>query len=120
MPQQQMAGSISLGIMSASQPMFLVAAQLERIPESAVGRVRSILGVLEQFEAALASSLIKQLRVNKIGGVEVRADAGDALQHEQGRWVRKLANLLGCPVNPHAEKLSGSGPRPISRPRELQ
>ena len=115
MSQQQAAASMSLGIPSVSQPMYLVALAIERIPESAVGRIRKYLAILEKIEGAMLD-VLDQLLVDKVGNIEMRSDAGDAIEHEYKRWAQRLANDLGAPLNPYAEKFSSTGARPLSRP----
>jgi hypothetical protein len=113
--QSMSVGSISLGIPAASQPMFLVASAVERVPESAVGRIRLCLARLAVIEDALAK-VVDQLNVDKVGDISMRSDAGDAIEHEYARWAARLANYLGVPLNPFAERYANSGPAPMSRP----
>jgi len=115
--QAMMVGSIALGIPAATEPMFLVANAMERVPESAVGKIRKFLAVLDSIEDKLIA-VVGNLEVNKIGGIELRSDAGDAIEHEYARWAHRLCNALGVPLNPFALRYAstGAGTRPASRP----
>lgn len=111
-------GSIQLGVPAASQPQFLVNTQMERIPQPAIGRVRSILSELEDIERQLSEAR-KRMRAAKLGEITLR-QAGesatvetDALEHEYDRWGNRLANILGCPYYPYAKRYQNGGLPPL-------
>jgi len=101
--QQLAAASITLGIPSATQPQFLVAMALERVPESAVGRLRMCLANLARIEQRLME-IVEQVDADKIDNISLREDATGALEAEYNRWVQRLSNLLGAPQNPYSER----------------
>jgi len=113
--QQMASASMSLGIPSATQPMFLVASALERIPESAVGELRRTLGHLERIKVRLMD-IVEQLDVSEIGNIKLREDATNALEREYNRWAQRLSNLLGAPLNPYAERYATTAGVGASRP----
>lgn len=112
---QQTVLTIGLGVPVMTQPMFLVAGAIERIPVASVGRIRRTIAILEQIEVAL-TGVVPQLLVDEIGGIKVRADAGDAIEHEYARWQQRLSNDLGVPINPMSERYAATGRRSMSRP----
>lgn len=101
--QQLAAASITLGIPAATQPQFLVAMALERIPESSVGRLRMFLANLARIEQRLME-IVEQVDADKVDNIVINKDATGALEAEYNRWVQRLSNLLGAPVNPYSER----------------
>jgi hypothetical protein len=101
------AAAIGLGIPSYTQPAFLAQMALNNLPQSMVGRVREHLAMLDQTERNIFESQ-KRLKALSIGDIRLRDDEPDRLLAEYAYWGRKLASMLGCPVNALSEMYGGA------------
>ncbi len=90
--------SLSLGIPSVNETLFIVDASMNQIPESAVGRVRNILGVLDSLEEAQKNATTR-FAAKSVEGIELNSDETDMYEKELARWSMNLAAALGAPVN---------------------
>ena len=95
--------SIQLGIPRASQPMFLVQAQMERIPQPAVGIIRKYIAIMDQIEDKLFDAM-DRFEAKELGEITLRDDETTMLEKEYCRWARRLADDLGVPLNPFSER----------------
>lgn len=110
--------SIQLGVPAASQPMFLVEGQMNRIPTTAIGYIRRCLAVMDNIDNRLIDAL-DRLQARKVEGIELREDETDALEREYYRWAQRLSDNIGAPLNPYSERFSpfvqhGNGPMPMN------
>lgn len=113
--QQLAAASITLGIPAATQPQFLVAMALERIPESSVGRFRVILARLDRIEQRMME-IVEQMDADRVDQIVLNKSATGDLEAEYNRWAQRLSNLLGAPLNPYAERYATTAGVGRSRP----
>lgn len=107
--------SIQLGFPRASQPMFLVEAAMENILETAIGIVRRHVAELDGIEDQISDAR-RRMKAEKLGEITLRADETDALEREYARWARRLADILGVPLNIYAERFRAGGGAPLSVP----
>jgi hypothetical protein len=98
--------SIQLGVPRASQPMFLVLSQFNRIPDHAVGLIRKYLAILDRIEDLLVDAM-DRFAAKELGEITLRDNETDMLENEYARWARRLADDLGVPLNPFAARLWG-------------
>lgn len=99
-----MAANISLGIPSASQPMFIAEGQMERLNADALAHVREYLQELRCIDKQIKEARSRRLKLSKVKGIEFRADLEIRdLYQEYGRWTMRLSDTLGAPINPYSE-----------------
>lgn len=109
--------SIQLGIPRASQPMFLVQAQMERIPLAHVGLIRRYISILDMLEDKLVEAT-ERFAAEKLGEITLRDNETQMLEGEYTRWAKRLADDLGVPLNPYCERFrAGAVGLPINVPR---
>lgn len=107
--QTNPVASIQLGVPRASQPQFLVEAQMNRIPETAIGGIRRMVAILDNIEDRLLDAL-DRLAADKLGEITLRQNEHDSLEREYVRWAKRLADDLGVPLNAYSERFrSGAG-----------
>lgn len=100
--------SIQLGVPRASQPMFLVESAMNSIPEHAVGMVRKFIGIIDGIEDKLVECM-ERFAASALGEITLRDNEADMLEREYARWARRLADILGVPLNPFCERFRGIG-----------
>ena len=100
------APSLVLGMPRMSQTAFLIENAFSTLLESAVPRVIKILDTMDAIEAQMTDGL-GRLKAEKLDTLTLRKDEIDSLEHEYVRWANRLANILGCPLYPFAERFSG-------------
>lgn len=99
-----MAANISLGIPSASHPLFLVEGQVNRLNADATAHVREYLKELKCIDTQIKEARSRRLKLSKVKGIEFRANAEiQDLYAEYGRWAMRLSDTLGAPINPYSE-----------------
>lgn len=107
--------SIQLGVPRASQPMFLVMSQFNRIPEAAVGLIRNYIAILDGIEAKLIEAM-DRFAASKLGEITLRDNETSMLEGEYARWAKRLADDLGVPLNPYSERFRGGTTTSLSVP----
>lgn len=120
--------AIVSGRLSATQPMFIVEAAMDRVIAAAIPRVRHILAELDCVEEQMSNAR-SRLAVQRIEDVTFRSTNDgrtecDLLENEYARWASRLADQLGVPINPNSmryrEGRYGSiaeGSVPVALPR---
>lgn len=103
-PNVEPVSSISLGFPSASQPLFLVEIAMDRLIPEGVGLILKYLAILDALEGQMVSSFCRD-RAQQIDGVKLRNSNEEPTEHELLErhyhwWRKRLADDLGCPVNP--------------------
>lgn len=112
----QPATSIQLGIQGSTQVQFIVEGAMNRIPVSQMGMVRRWLAVLDSIEAIQVEAL-ERLAANQLGDITLNPDEMDDLEEQHTRWARKVADFLGCPLNPYSSRFAdGAGRAPLNVP----
>ena len=98
------AGSIALGVPSASQPLFIVESSMNRVLPEGESILREYLTELDCIEAQIKESRRKRQSVAQVGDVKMRgAEELDVLYEELGTWACRLSDLLAAPINPQSE-----------------
>lgn len=100
--------SIILGFPSASQAAFLVERAMDRVLPFAIPRVLRHLQELDCIEDQMSGSR-KRLEAQQLGELKLRNSneepmEADLLEREYQRWAKRLADLLGVPINPFSER----------------
>lgn len=110
------APAFQLGIPRPVQTLFLLEQAFALLTNGfAVTRVRCILDTLDGLECKLRAS-VDMLGVAQVGNVRLHPLAGagklanDSVEVEYGRWARRLADLLGVPLYPYADRFRRRGP----------
>ena len=105
-PNVAPAGSITLGIPSASQPMFILESGMNSIMAGAedlvLREVAELDCILQQVSEARG-----RRRARSIAELHLRADELERLLDHYTFWREKLAMELGAMVNPFAVDVNG-------------
>lgn len=100
-PQVDQSIEISLGVIDASQPLFVVEAAMQHVLVSAEPRVRRAIQQCDCYEDRMdkAGATMEAQRTG--GGVHLRGpDAMRELEEQYLFWCNQLANTIGAPINP--------------------
>lgn len=111
----QPATNIVLGVQGSTQVQFLIEGAMERIPVSQMGLVRRWLSILDNIEA-IQFEAIERLAATRLGDIDLNHEETNDLENEHTRWARKLADFLGCPLNPYSARLRDGGKAPLNVP----
>lgn len=98
-PLQQTDASIAFGIPISTQPMFLVERALGLLPDPAVNMCRGIVLKLDDLLEKLTDGQ-DHLAADQLEELTLRKDYLPRLRDEYAYWQSRLAQILGCPVNP--------------------
>lgn len=107
------SAAISLGFPSAGQAEFLVERAMNRLIPATVGRIQSILNILDSIESQMVEAL-RRLKAIKIDEITLRNSTEDSteqdlLEREYRRWAQRLADNLGVPLNVYSERFRSVG-----------
>jgi hypothetical protein len=110
-PGTSPAPTIALGVPTAMQTSFMVENAMNNVMGVSTDRVRTLLQILDNTEAAIVAAQCN-LAAAKVGNLELRgATAGethtDLLEREYVRFAQRLADLLGAPLYPYAQRFKG-------------
>jgi hypothetical protein len=112
----QPATNIVLGVQGSTQVQFLIEGAMNRIPVSQMGLVRRWLGILDSIEALQVEAL-ERLAADRLGDITLNRGEMDDIEKEHTRWAQKVADFLGCPLNPYAQRFRDSaGKAPLNIP----
>lgn len=109
--QVQPAASISYGIPAPIQTLFLLESAMDRIISNAEDRVRKLITVLDEIECRMLDGQ-NYLMADQLADITIRKNHIDQLEDEYCRWAARLADTLGAPLYPGAERfrrLFGAG-----------
>lgn len=99
---RQMAQSIQLGIPAASQPLFILIGQFERLGPGGVANARRVLCQCEDIECQLGDAR-KRMRAIRLGELETNQNETSQLRQELIFWTRRLADVLAVVPNPYSQ-----------------
>lgn len=108
------AGSMSFGLPRPIQTMFMLEQALGLlVNDGAIARVIGILNVLDATELRIANAQCVMV-AEKLGDMTLRgAEQGltfpDMLEREYTRWAKRLADILGVPLYPYAQRFKSTG-----------
>lgn len=113
------AASVFYGVPTMNQTNFLVQSALNRLLETSLDQVRTIVNVMDGIENQLVSAQ-SRLRAEKLEELTLRKDETDALEGEYRRWGYRLSDIIGAPIYPYSMRYKGGGNNavtsvPISR-----
>lgn len=106
--QVQPAAAIAFGQPVARQTLFLVESAMDRVIPQAETRILRILGVLDDIECKLVEGL-EYLVASQLDSLTIREDHLDRLEREYWRWGGRLADILGVPFYPYANRFKSEG-----------
>jgi len=112
--QTSPVASIQLGVPSASQPMFLLELQMNRIPDTAVAIIRSCTAKCDATEQRILDCQ-ERMAAKSIDEIDLNPDEANMLRREYRYWVQKLADNLGAPINAFASAWQ-AGAQPLNVP----
>jgi hypothetical protein len=107
-PALTTAASLQFGVPALTQTNFLVESALNRILESMIPRVRSILKTLDDVELKLIDSQ-DRLAATKLDTLTLNNSEPGMLENEYRRFGYRLAELLGVPVYPYSARYRQTG-----------
>lgn len=106
------AAAITYGIPAPIQTLFLLESAMDRVIANAEDRVRRLITVLDEIECRMLDGQ-NYLVADQLSDITIRKDNIDKLEDEYCRWAARLADTLGAPLYPGAERfrrMYGSGP----------
>ena len=103
----QPAASIQFGQPRPIQTLFLVESAIENVLPEGEDRVRRTLRVLDEIECKLIDAQ-DRLAATQLDSLHLREGEPDLLEHEYHRWAGRLADTLGVPLYPFAERFRRS------------
>lgn len=113
-PQTDPVASIQLGVPRASQPMFLVEGQMNRIPDSAIALVRRCVANCDATDQRILECQ-ERMAARRADEIDLNENEADMLRKEYRFWVQRLADILGAPINPFAAAFT-AGASPLNVP----
>lgn len=111
----QPAASLQFGQPRPIQTLFLVESAVENLLPEAEDRVRRFVRVLDDIECKLIDAQ-DRLAATQLDSLYLRDGEPDLLEHEYHRWASRLADTLGVPLYPFAERfrrVRGAGNIPV-------
>lgn len=115
-PNTSPAASLQLGIPAQQQTLFMVEQAMNVLLPVMVPKVLQILGVLDGLDCQIAQAQ-QYLVAKKLDSMELRDGHPDLLENEYRRWAFRLAETLGCPVYPYAERFN---PQVVNGSQQIQ
>jgi hypothetical protein len=110
------AGSIQFGLPRPVQTLFILEDAMSIMTDdSAVGRVRQHLKILDDIECRMVSAQ-SRLAAQQLGEITLRDNEPDLLENEYYRWAGRLADQLGVPFYAYSNRFKGRGPTSGSIP----
>ncbi len=107
---QNVASFLSFGVLTLTQPMFIVVNALQHVPQSRVAIIRDLIAKLDTIEQKIFEAA-DYLVATKLEQLELRDDYPDLLEAEHTRWAHRLADALGVYVNPYSPRFYGNKPQ---------
>jgi len=106
-PNERADQTVSFGLLLSIETSFLVdAATALPISTAAEDRVRKIIATMDRLEDLMANAA-EDFEAYRVESITLRLDVTDQLEREYRRWGHRLAELLGVPVYPYAERYKG-------------
>lgn len=102
-PEMQAAASIQYGIPRPIQTAFLAEASFNLVLPLARPRVRKLLEILDGLECRILGAT-DVLEASKLGNLETRENAPDLIERQYHRFACRLADVLGVPLYPFADR----------------
>lgn len=112
-PQTDPVASIQLGVPAAGQPQFTVELQMNRIPNSAIATIRSLVGRCDVTEQAIFDCQSRMV-AKSVDEVDLNPEEANMLRTEYRYWVQKLSDNLGAPINAYASAFQIGGRLPLN------
>lgn len=112
-PSVQPAASITFGLSTPIQTLFLVENAMNLILPVAENEVRRLIGILDGVECRLQAAQ-DRLAAKRIDQLELRDDEPGQLEGEYRRWGYRLADTLGVPIYAYSTKYRREGAKTIT------
>lgn len=108
------ADFLAFGVPGMTEPMFLVASAMTRVPESRAANVRRLIGILDGLEQAQVDAA-QYVTANVAGEIEINQNAFRQLEEQYRSWALRLADTMMCTLNPYSQRFQagGSGKLPL-------
>lgn len=100
------AAAITFGVPAPVQTLFLLESAMNLVLPEAQPRIYNMVQILDDIECQMVQGQ-QYLPANKLGELEIRKEHIDMLEDEYFRWACRLADQLGTPLYPFAERFVG-------------
>ena len=97
------ASSITFGVPTPLQTLFIVDSAMDRVLPEGEDRVRTFVNILDGIECKMVEGQ-DFLPANRLGDLEIRVGHIDQLEEEYTRFAGRLADQLGVPLYPYSTK----------------
>ncbi len=97
-----------LGVPGAVQTQFQIEGAMDRVLPAAEAIARRVITQLDEIEKQMGCN-VENAAVNKLGNIELRADAFPELTKQYDYWRKSLANIFGVPPNQFDQRFGGGG-----------
>lgn len=106
-PAAQAGVGYAFGYPILTQPSYLFETQIQHIIPANEAQLVRILDVLDGIECRMIDSATTGWPATSAESVEFNREEPNDLEREYTRWANRLADLIGCPLNPWAERFKG-------------
>jgi hypothetical protein len=94
----------SYGVPILSEPHYIFESACQNLIAENVPQVIKLLDTLDCIQDQMMNSAKRGYPAIRAEDVEPNLKEGDDLEREYVRWAYRLADILGCPVSPWAER----------------
>jgi hypothetical protein len=98
------ASGLAFGYPILTEPQFLFEQQIQNLVPANEPKVIKILDVLDRIECKMIEVATAGAPAERAEDVTPNLDEPGWLEAEYKRWALRLADLLGCPLCPWAER----------------
>lgn len=102
------ASGYGMGYPVLTAPQFLFEQSIQNIIPANEAQVIRLIDHLECLESKAMEASLGGAPAERAEDVTINLNEGDWFEKELVRWTLKLAELLGCPVSPWAERFKQS------------
>jgi hypothetical protein len=114
-PDVRAAASFIVGFPATIETAFLIEKAMNEVRIEALGQLRRILDVLDNFEDQDVNDLEVHV-ASKVGEIDVNPDQHKLIDRRYDRWLGKLENLLCVSRNPFDKRFANGSSDSINRP----
>lgn len=112
-PNTDEAASMQLGMIRSADTSYLVELAMNNLRPEAEDLVRDLIKTVDCIECVQRGEAIDRMAAQRIGNLALNTMEPEALQNENERWSKRLADALGVMVYPYGSKFKGVGRKQI-------
>lgn len=98
----------TFGVPILSAPHYIFESAVQHLIAENVPQVIRLLDTLDCIEQKMMASATAGYPAIRAEDVEPNLDEGETMEREYVRWANRLADILGCPLSPWAERFKRS------------